>query len=338
MVVVLSPDSLASKWVDDEVGFARSLEKKIIPLCYRPCDPGLMYVNLHRIDVQGRKYTDNFNQILRALNTPAEGRVSNPTSSSKPEKSQAGSLTYETPALDKITLSNGMEFMRVPAGKFLMGSNYGFENGKPKHTVDIPYDYWMARYPVTNGLYNAYAKAKWIKHPVDDWQKKKDHPVVLVSWKDAMAYCRWLNNLLKGELPAGLALRLPTEAEWEKAARGTNGMEYPWGNQFDINKCNTVEGGKRDTTPVGLYSPQGDSLCGCADMSGNVLEWTHSLYKPYPYQVNDGREDEKASGARALRGGSFVDLGGDARCAYRDYSVNLYYYRGFRVVVSPVLS
>lgn len=346
VVVVLSPDSIASEWVDDEVGYAKRLKKKIVPLYYLPCKIGMVYVNLNYIDVQGRKYIDNFTQILRALNAPPVGRVSNPTPSSKPGQSQAESLTYETPALDKITLSNGMEFMRVPAGKFLMGSKddnkSAYDDEKPQHTVDIPYDYWMARYPVTNELYNAYAKAKGIKHPVDDWQRKKDHPVVLVLWKDAMAYCQWLNNLLKGELPAGLALRLPTEAEWEKAARGTNGLEYPWGNQFDKNKCNTDEGGKGDTTSVGLYSPQGDSPYGCADMSGNVWEWTHSLFTPYPYQVNDGREDEKASGARALRGGSFFDNVRRARCAFRYGYVspngNLYYNRGFRVVASPVLS
>jgi len=352
MVVVLSPDAVASEWVDDEVGYAKRLKKKIVPLYYLPCKIGMVYVNLNYIDAQGRKYIDNFNQILRALNAPPVGRVSKPTPSAQPKQSQAESLTYETPKPARTitnqpitnppTLSNGMEFMRVPAGKFLMGSRddnkLAYDDEKPQHTVDIPYDYWMARYPVTNELYNAYVLSKGIKHPVDGWEKKKDHPVVYVSWKDAMTYCQWLNSLLKGELPAGLVLRLPTEAEWEKAARGTDGREYPWGNQFDKNKCNTYEGGKGGTTPVGLYSSQGDSPCGCADMSGNVWEWTHSLYKPYPYQVNDGREDEKASGARALRGGSFIDYVRNARCAYRNFNVIPYDFRGFRVVASPVLS
>jgi formylglycine-generating enzyme required for sulfatase activity len=236
---------------------------------------------------------------------------------------------------DKLTLSNGMEFMRVPAGKFLMGE------GIKQHSLDIPYDYWMAHYPVTNELYSVYAKAKNIKHPVDGWEKKKDHPVIYVKWTDAMAYCQWLNGLIKTELPSDSILRLPTEAEWEKAARGTDGLQYPWGNQFDKNKCNTSEGGKKGTTPVGLYSPQGDSSYGCADMSGNVWEWTHSLKKAYPYNVKDGRENEKASGARVLRGGSFIVNERHARCAYRnDYNIaNFFYYIGFRVVVaSPFLS
>jgi len=118
----------------------------------------------------------------------------------------------------------------------------------------------MARYPVTNELYNVYVKAKGIEHPVDGWGNKKSHPVTFVNWQDAMQYCRWLNDLLKGELPPGLILRLPSEAEWEKAARGSPLLsgegrggevrEWPWGNTFDKNKCNSSEGGKGGTTPV----------------------------------------------------------------------------------------
>lgn len=244
---------------------------------------------------------------------------------------------------NKITLSNGMEFMRVPAGKFLMGSkaNYLASDGeKPQHNVDIPYDYWMVRFPITNELYNAYVKSKGSKHPGSDWEKKSDHPVVNISWKNAMAYCGWLNDVIKNELPSSLVLRLPTEAEWEKAARGTDEREYPWGDEFDKNKCNTSEGGKGNTTSAGFYSPGGDSPYGCADMAGNVWEWTHSLMKKYPYKVDDGREDERASGTRVLRGGSFNNNWGDARCACRyDLVINYIYRRnGFRVVVAPAIS
>jgi formylglycine-generating enzyme required for sulfatase activity len=177
-----------------------------------------------------------------------------------PWRAVPGSAVLDNPTYaNKLTLSNGMEFMRVPAGKFLMGStkenNLARDNERPQHSVDIPYDYWMARFPVTNELYNAYVKAKSIKHPVDGWEKKKDHPAVYVSWNDALEYSQWLNNLLKGELPSGLALRLPTEAEWEKAARWKpspagrgqgdalslskgegEAFEYPWGNKFDKDK------------------------------------------------------------------------------------------------------
>ena len=270
------------------------------------------------------------------------------SSQPKPEKSdfdQYGHPTKEWIEENKITLSNGMELMRVHAGKFLMGSakenRSTSTDERPQHTVNIPYDYWIARYPVTNELYNGYVQAKGIKHPLDrwfsSWRDKKDHPVTyVVHWTVAREYCAWLNNLLKDELPSGLILRLPTEAEWEKAARGADALEYPYGNTFDKNKCNTNEGGKGGTTPVGLYSPQGDSPYGCADMSGNVWEWTHSLLKPYPYRANDGREDEKVSANRVLRGGSFFDSEGYARCAYR-FNPFLAYENlwGFRVVVAP---
>ncbi len=232
---------------------------------------------------------------------------------------------------NKMTLSNGMEFMHVPAGKFIMGE------GSKQHSQDISYDYWMARYPITNELYNAYAKSKGIKHPVDGWEKKKDHPVVYVLWNDALEYCGWLNDQISNsELKnLNLVLRLPTEAEWEKAARGTDGLEYPWGNQFDKNKCNSKEGGKGGTTPVGLYSPQGDSPYGCADMAGNVWELSQGKHKSYPY-VNDWLEDEQKKHARVIRGGSYSDSCSSLRCTYGLHdspNVGGYSFCGFRVVV-----
>jgi formylglycine-generating enzyme required for sulfatase activity len=267
------------------------------------------------------------------------GRVSNPTPPAQPKVSQVTNLTNN----NKLVLSNGMEFMRVPAGKFLMGSRddnpMADDDEKPQHTVNRPYDFYMARFPVTNELYNAYVTAKRAKHPVSDWEKKKDHPVVYVKWQEALAYCQWLHNLLKGELPKNMILRLPTEAEWEKAARGEKGNEWPWGDEFDKNKCNSIEGGKGTTTSVRLYSPQGDSSFGCADMSGNVWEWTHSMKKAYPYDAKDGREAEKALGSHVIRGGSYNGNKEYARCAFRYDANNLFdadYNLGFRLCVSPI--
>jgi formylglycine-generating enzyme required for sulfatase activity len=249
-------------------------------------------------------------------------------------------LPHVVSSSNKLTLSNGMEFMCVPAGIFLMGSRDGnklaYDEEKPRQSFDIPYDYWMARYPVTNELYNTYISFEGGKHREVGWEKKKNHPILYIEWIEAMEYCQWLNNLFKGELPSGLMLRLPTEAEWEKAARSTDGREYPWGAQFDKNKCNTSEGGKGGTTSVGSYSPHGDSPYGCADMSGNVWEWTHSVFKSYPYKAHDGRENEKSSDARVLRGGSFTNSGRDARCAFR-YN-RFYNFSGFRVVAAPPIS
>lgn len=239
----------------------------------------------------------------------------------------------------------GMEFVRVPAGKFLMGSQDDNEladnDERPQHVVEIPYDYWIGRYPVTNEQFARFVETSAYKSSLEkNWNKKSDHPVVNVSWHDAMAYCQWLDRTLRDEVK-DLMLRLPTEAEWEKAARGTQGNEWPWSNEFDKNKCNSSEGRKRATTPVGAYSPHGDSPYGAADMVGNVWEWCHSLYKPYPYQAMDEREGKKESGFRVLRGGAFHDLFRDPeRCASRHWNPPNYrnWNYGFRLVVAPVLS
>jgi formylglycine-generating enzyme required for sulfatase activity len=284
-------------------------------------------------------------RLLVSLKRRADGlglifEVPTPKIEEKPVEEKGPVFEQPKPS-NKIILSNGMELMRVPAGEFLMGSTkdnkLAYDDERPQHIVDIPYDYWMARFPVTNELYNTYVKTKGIEHPVSGWGKKKDHPVVNMSWQDAMAYCRWLNDLFKNELPSGIALRLPTEAEWEKAARGTERREYPWGDEFDKNKCNTSEGGRGSTTSASLYSPHGDSPYSCADMAGNVWEWTHSEKKAYPYNAGDGREDEKASGTRVLRGGSFYYIERYARSAYRYDNDFDFFDRdfGFRVVASP---
>ncbi len=161
-------------------------------------------------------------------------------------------------------------------------------------------------------------------------------PLVGVCWHEARAYCAWLTA------QAGQTYRLPTEAEWEAAARGLpdsgKPRVYPWGGLFDSTRCNTFESHLRGTSPVGVF-PGGDSPEGIADLSGNVWEWTGSLYQPYPYDGRDGRENAESAGRRVLRGGSWLFNQDYARCAYRlnlDPGYRNDYY-GFRVVccVSP---
>jgi formylglycine-generating enzyme required for sulfatase activity len=147
--------------------------------------------------------------------------------------------------------------------------------------------------------------------------RKPNRPVVGVTWYEVVAYCNWLTEKLRrdGKIGQSDVVRLPTEAEWEKAARGVDGRWWPWGNEWDQNRANTEEGGVGGTTPVGIY-PGGVSPYGCYDMAGNVWEWTGSLYKPYPYQPDDGREDPNAEGSRVIRGGSWGSPQGSARCAH----------------------
>ncbi|MBN1248494.1 MAG: SUMF1/EgtB/PvdO family nonheme iron enzyme [Anaerolineae bacterium] len=192
------------------------------------------------------------------------------------------------------------DLVEVPAGPFLFGPQKDLRE-LPAYSID--------RMPVTNAAYQQFIDAH-SDYPVPyldrawatpyNWDKGRrtfplglaDHPVVHVAWYDAEAYAAW----------AGGAI--PTEQEWEKAARGTDGRRYPWGT-WDHGRCNSEEAGVQTTTPVGQYSPHGDSPYGCVDMAGNVWEWATTL---------DGKR-------WVLRGGSFVNDRLHARCAFHDWDL-----------------
>jgi formylglycine-generating enzyme required for sulfatase activity len=233
----------------------------------------------------------------------------------------------------------GQLMVWVPPGPFLMGSDTArdpeaFDDELPQHTVTLP-GYWIGRYPVTVARFKAFVDDSGHKPAVaPDVKGRDDHPVVYVSWGDARAYCDWLAER------SGLPVALPTEAQWEKAARGTDGRIYPWGNGWDASQCNSLEGGKRDTTPVGAYSLAGDSPYGCIDVAGNVWEWCQSLYRRYPYDPKDGREKLQDRGRRVIRGGAFDYDQRMVRCACRGWHApgGRIVYLGFRLVVAPVPS
>lgn len=268
----------------------------------------------------------------------------------------SGATFTPPPAKVKTWTFGGIEFVKVPHGEFLMGSKadnkLAYEDEKPQHKLNIPYDFLMGRFPVTNEQSSEFVKAAGFKNEwgVSDWEAKLKHPVVNVAWHSAIAYCDWLNQNFGKSTPGGLVFRLPTEAEWEKAARGADGREYPWGNEFNPANCNSTEGGRGGTTPVGAFSPQGDSPYGVCDLSGNVWEWTASLWGKalntpdfkYPYNSRDGRENLKAGDdvLRVLRGGSFFNGSRHVRaaCRFRYNPNNWDDYLGFRVVLAPRLS
>jgi formylglycine-generating enzyme required for sulfatase activity len=232
------------------------------------------------------------------------------------------------------------ELATVGEGEFLRGTRDGEIDEQPQRSVHLS-AYQIGRYPVTNLEYQAFVQATAHAAP-RYWEGDVapeglgDHPVVNISYNDATAYCAWLSQV------KGVTYRLPTEAEWEKAARGTDGLIYPWGNEFDPEWCNTAESGSGGTTPVGHYSPGGDSPCGCADMAGNVWEWCLDWYGRDYYDVAP-RENPPGlaeGNRRVVRGGSWSDVARLARCASRDWldpdrrSSGL----GFRVVVALPIS
>jgi formylglycine-generating enzyme required for sulfatase activity len=201
----------------------------------------------------------------------------------------------------------------VPAGSFLMGSDPDdigeYDDEKPQHSVTLA-AFQISGYPVTVAEYACFVRAGQ-KEPCN-WQQqlgKLEHPILYVSWRDAMAYAHWLARW------TGQPWRLPSEAEWEKAARGTDGRLYPWGDVFEANFCNIANGGK-GTMPVGSY-PSSASPYGVLEMAGNVWEWTSSAYEPYPYVATDGRERLESTKKRVLRGGSWGDDARDVRAAGR---------------------
>lgn len=293
-----------------------------------------------------------------------------------PASEMAGQAKVTFTASGRAQLEPGPgpgKWVVIPAGKFVMGSRDDDKDAddveRPQHTIEIPYDYRIARYPVTNAEFRAFVQAKGRKTTAEvkgtsrarykktgkwqdvkgaDWQHpegpesnlegRDEHPVVHISWEDARAYCDWLTQVLRADktIAVGETVALPTETEWEKAARGEYGKVYPWGDEWDLERCNSAEKGPDTTTPVGQYSALGgDSPYGVADMAGNVWEWCQSRFVKYPYNAKDGREKLDGNDKRVLRGGSFSSARRSVRCAGRNRvgPDGRYDFIGFRVVV-----
>lgn len=206
------------------------------------------------------------------------------------------------------------EMVLVPAGEFTMGGDPSLDlaaiyDEHIQHALYLP-DYYLAKRPVTNTQYAAFVQATGYRPP-RHWidgrppSGKESHPVVYVSWHDAMAYCRWLAE------ETGKPYHLPSEVEWEKAAQASDGRtRFHGGSPYDL-----------------------------LDMAGSVWEWTQSVYQVYPYDPKDGLEDVKSGVSRVLRGGSWYGHQWYARCTlrYRVYADARYHYIGFRVAAPPAL-
>ncbi|MBI5714545.1 MAG: SUMF1/EgtB/PvdO family nonheme iron enzyme [Chloroflexi bacterium] len=243
------------------------------------------------------------------------------------------------------------EMITIKAGKFWMGSDKKLDrnardNEMPQHEVDLK-EYAIGKYAVTVRQWKKFVEAT--KHECDERSLRDydNRPVRYVTWNDAQAYCKWLTADLRvlaqrpvaerrGLELGGLEVRLPTEAEWEKAARGTDKRIFSWQGEFDADKANVSETGIGTTSAVGCF-PNGASPYGCLDMSGNVWEWCQSKYKPYPYQADDGREViDESNDTRALRGGAWLVYDSLTRASlrYRYDPSNFDNYVGFRCASS----
>jgi len=202
------------------------------------------------------------------------------------------------------------EMVPIPAGPFIMGSGDGPGDERPAHRVDLP-AFSIDRTPVTNAEFAAFLNAMGpvnskkerlfdfddndarIHERGDKWIADigfENHPVVEASWFGARDYCAWAGK------------RLPTEAEWEKAARGTDGRKYPWGNSPPDKTKARFHAAYNQTAPVDSFA-KGASPYGLLDLAGNAWEWVSSAYLPYPYNNADGREDLKPGPVRGTRGG-----------------------------------
>jgi serine/threonine-protein kinase len=393
-VVVMTPDSEKSEWVERELLLAQRVRKPIFPLLLRGEEFPLL-ITTEYVDVtSGQMPPDLFYSRLGRIAPPnkkevippqPEKEIKEPTSTPTPTARSGstnwlliagvtsalllviiigaviiGSLLFSTikggdfeptpswaeaantpkpppsgPLPSTITAADGAPMVLVPAGPFTMGSDSGWVDELPVHEVTLD-AYYIDRYEVTNARYAVCVVAGECAPPAEtsSFTRKSyygnpdynDYPVIWVNWEQARSYCEWRGD------------RLPTEAEWEKAARGTDGRIYPWGNGAPNEALLNFYENVGDTTPVGQYSPDGDSPYGVADMAGNVWEWVADWYDEDYYTTNSnynprGPDDGED---KVLRGSSWDSNDSNARSATRFNVTPVIWddYFGFRCVAA----
>lgn len=234
-----------------------------------------------------------------------------------------------------LTVGITMEFVRVNAGKFWMGSAPHRDSAAqadelPQREVELG-EYWIGKYAVSVAHYTVFTSSTG-RQPSFDFPSKSRFPIVNVSWFDAAIFCQWVSE------QSGKTVRLPTEAEWEKAARGTDGRVFPWGDEYDPQKLNAAEGGRAGTTPIDQF-PSSASPYGAVDLVGNVWEWNSDWYDPnyYAHAPSVDPQGPETGHYKALRGGAWFSDRAHVRAADRTNfnPENHYDYVGFRCVVLP---
>ena len=261
--------------------------------------------------------------------TPPAPTPEPPTAALQPPPQQPTAVPALRPGSTQVSDKDGMTLLYVPAGEFTMGSNDGEANEKPPHQVYLD-AFWIDQTEVTNAMYTKCVKAGACQAPSPTTSYTRDsyygmtqfdnYPMLYVDWNDATAYCQWVGG------------DLPTEAQWEKAARGDDQRTYPWGNDAPTASRLNFNDNVGDTTEVGKY-PSGASFYGALDMAGNVWEWVRDWYGSYPSSPQRNPTGPSSGEYRVLRGGSWNNDASIVRASLRrnspGYRVN---YFGFRCV------
>lgn len=267
------------------------------------------------------------------------------------QRAQAGKALAAAgdPRAEVMTV-DGMELCPVPAGAFLMGSKRremgAIESETPQRRVELPYDYQIGSFPVSVAQFQEFVAASGYKGwACENLRLLANWPAIGVNWHEAKAFCHWLTLRWRsmGRLRERWEARLPSEAEWERAARGDEGRRYPWGEKANWNRMNCREAEIGEPSTLGCF-PGGRSPWGCHEMSGNIWEWTRSVFMNYPYPepgpARAARETGSSEAPRVLRGGAYYLEATVPRCAVRSWNDSMFRYLnfGFRVVVLPLSS
>jgi len=385
VVIVISPNSIVSEWVEREFIYADNRKLKIVPLIYQQCELPLWAVTLHYVDMEGKNYETNFGELLKVLGVEAGEAAKHVRSPQRPRPApkfylrwlgiggiaviivlffvygvnylahmstapqpsptaqaastlQLPSATLElptetptatlvptpTPGIGSTMISehDGMTLLYVPAGNFLMGSTdsdpHTQANEKPLHTVYLD-AFWVDRTDIINAMYAKCVRAGACQPPTSlsssthssyyGNSEFDNYPVIYVDWNMAKTYCQWAGR------------QLPTEAQWEKAARGTDGRAYSWGNnQPLINMALLNYSIMNDTTQVDAH-PDGASPYSALDMAGNVFQWVNDWYGSYYATLGStvsNPQGPSSGDGRVLRGSSWeANSNYDVRSAIR---------------------
>ena len=355
VLVAWTSSSVHSNWVREEVQEGLDRKKVLIPVKIEDVKPPLGFRSFQALDLfdwDGSEDSPAFQVLVNDIAgivgplkesaappaeekpkpSPRAARKASPRAPRKKKPQRTARKPAQPRPKDlkiRKSLIDGLRYVWIPAGEFQMGEvprdSKVLVREKPRHRVQITKGFWMARTPITVGAYKRFVQAEGGKMPpaphFDSKWKKGDHPIVNVTWEEAKAYCEWAGG------------RLPSEAEWEYAARGgKEGWKYPWGDRISTDRAN-YGGLKGGTTPVGSFEANG---LGLHDVAGKVWEWCADWFDQGYYAGSPEKDPSGPAGGtvRVLRGGAWVNLARLLRTSYRNWLVPAYrnYSLGFRSV------